>query len=111
MACDAQNLTHYLENFTGLDPVNAAVCPYAQSAGGGLGLGLPLFSLLVLGPLGLAMSVRANHPGPIIVAGFLTIGSMAAVLPGPAAQVIAVVMFFSLAGFGLYIYQRAQSSL
>lgn len=111
MACDAGNLSHYLKNFSGLDPVNAAVCPYAQSGGGGLGLGVPLFTLFVIGPLGLALSVRAQHPGPVIVAGFLTIGAIAASLPGPAATVVAIVMLFSLAAFGLYIYQRAQSSL
>lgn len=111
MACDAENLTHYLENFSGVDPVNAAVCPYAQSGGGGLGLGLPLFTLFVIGPLGLALSVRAQHPGPVIIAGFLSIGAIAVNLPGPAATIIAIVMLFSIAAFGLYIYQRAQSSL
>ena len=87
MACDAANLPHYLKNFSGLDPVNAAVCPYAQSGGGGLGLGVPLFTLLVIGPLGLAMSVRAQHPGPVIIAGFLSVGAIAASLPGPAATI------------------------
>lgn len=111
MACNASNLTHYLENFSGLDPVNAAVCPYAQSGGGGLGLGVPLFTLLVVGPIGLGLTARTQHPGPVIIAMMLTIGAIAATLPGPAATVVAIVLLFSLAAFGLYIYQRAQSAL
>ena len=110
MACDADNLSYYLENFSGIRPLDSAICPYVQG-GDGLGLGLPLFALLILGPLGLAMSARAQHPGPVIIAGLLVVGSVGAVVAGPAAQVVAVVMLFSIAAFGLYLYQRAQSSL
>lgn len=111
MACDRTELEHYLQNFTGLDPVNSVVCPFAQSDGSGLGMGIPLFALVVLGPLGLAMTVRMQHPGPLIVAGMLTIGAIAANLPGQAAQIGAIVFFFAIAAIGLFLYQRFKRSL
>lgn len=109
MPCTRPELQDYLGNFT--IPSDAVVCPFVQDAGGGLGLGLPLFALLFFGPLGLAMAVRIQHPGPIVVAGMLTIGAIAASLPGQAAQIAAIIMFFAIMGIGLYIYQRASSSL
>lgn len=111
MACNRPELQDYLTNFTGLDPVNAGICPFVQSDGAGLGLGLPLFALLVLGPLGLGMTVRMQHPGPLLVAGMLTIGAIAANLPGQAAQIGAIVFFFAIAGIGLFLYQRFNRAL
>lgn len=109
MPCTRPELTDYLANFT--IPTDAVVCPFVQDGGGGLGLGLPLFALLVFGPLGLAMTVRIQHPGPIVVAGMLTIGAIAASLPGQAAQIAAIVFFFAIVAMGFYIYQRASNSL
>lgn len=111
MACDLASLSGYLGNFTGTRPVESVICPFAQSAGGGLGIGVPLFALLFFGPIGLAMSVRIQHPGPILVAGMLTIGAVAATLPGQASQIVAIVFFFAIVGLGLYLYQRAKTTL
>lgn len=111
MACNRTDLHHYLENFTALDPVNSVVCPYAQDAGGGLGLGIPLFALLVLGPLGLGMTVRMQHPGPLIVAGLLTIGAVATSMAGPGARIAAIVFFFGLSAVGLFLYQRFKRAM
>lgn len=107
MACTRPELTDYLGNFT--IPTDAVVCPFVQDAG--LGIGLAMTALLILGPLGLAMSVRIRHPGPIVVAGMLTIGAMATSLPGQAAQIAALVLFFAIVAIGFYIYQRASTSL
>jgi len=74
-------------------------------------MGIEVFALMFFGALGLGLTVRVQHPAPIIVAFILTAGVAALSLPGTAAQMLAIVLFFSLAGMGLYLYQRAQSSL
>lgn len=111
MACERPELTDYLSNFTGLDPVNAIACPFAQSSGGGLGIGIPMAALLVFGPLGLAMTIRAQNPAPLIVSGILVIGVIAVSLPGQAAQIAAVVFLFALIGVGFMLYRRAKTTL
>lgn len=109
MSCTRPKLIDYLSNFTGQDPVDAVVCPFAQDAGAGMGL--PVFGLFVIGLLGVGLSVRAQHPGPVLVAGILSAGLFAASLPGIALKLFALVMFFGIAGVGLYLYQRSQSAL
>lgn len=109
MACEYGSLLDYLRHFNGQDPIRAVVCPYTSDAGAGMGM--PLFGLFVIGGIFLALGVRAQHPGPILVAGILSIGLFAAALPGQAAQITALVLFFGLAGVILYIYQRSQSAL
>jgi|AKVG01.1.fsa_nt_gi hypothetical protein len=109
MACEYSSLLDYLRHFNGQDPINSVVCPYTSDAGAGMGM--PLFALFVIGVIFLALSIRAQHPGPILVAGILSIGLFATALPGQAAQIAALVLFFGLAGIIMYIYQRAQSAL
>ena len=107
--CNRPELADYLTNFTGQDPVKAAACSFAQ--GSGAGMGLTVFSLFTFGTIGLALSARAQHPGPLVVAMFLTGGVATFSLPGLAAKVAMLVMLFSISGLGLYLYARAQSSL
>lgn len=111
MPCSRPELIDYLANFTGQDPINAVVCPFAQSSGNGAGMGLGAFSLFVIGFLGLGLAIRTQHPGPILVAGVLSGGLFAMSLPGIALKIFALVIFFGIAGIGLYLYQTAQSSL
>lgn len=111
MACDRPELADYLTNFTGMDPLNAIVCPFAQSGGGGLGLGVGMVSLFVFGALGLALTVRTQHPGPMLVSGMLVIGAIAVSLPGQAAQIVAVVFLFGLIAVAFMLYRRAQNTL
>lgn len=111
MACNRPGLTDYLTNFTGQDPMNAVICPFAQSGGDGLGLGVPLVTLFVFGIVGLGLTVRTQHPGPILVAGILTIGAVAATLPGPGAQIAGIVLLFAIVGLGFMLYRRGKTSL
>lgn len=107
--CGKGNLTDYLSNFSGQQPIKAVVCPYAQDAGAGMGVGL--FSLLFFGTVGLALSVRTQHPAPIAVAMMLSAGAIAFSVPGVAVEIAALVMLFTIAGLGIYLYRRAQTSL
>lgn len=109
MACERSALHEYLGNFSGSDPIDAVVCPYTQEAGAGMGM--PVFSLIVISFLGLGLTIRTQHPGPIMVCGILSAGLFAASLPGIAAKIFALVMFFGISAIGLYIYQQAQTSL
>lgn len=109
MACSRSSLHEYLSNFSGSDPIDAVVCPFTQEAGAGMGL--PLFSLIVISSLGLGLTVRTQHPGPIMVCGILSAGLFATSLPGIGAKIFALVMFFGISAVGLYIYQQAQTSL
>lgn len=111
MPCTRSELTGYLANFTGTDPLDAVICPFTQSAGGGAGMGLGVFSLFVIGFLGLGLAVRTQHPGPILVAGMLSAGLFAASLPGIVLKITALVFFFGIAAAGLFLYQRAQTAL
>jgi len=107
--CNRDNLVDYLSNFTGQDPVKSAVCPFAQDAGAGMGLSV--FSLFFFGAIGLAISVRVQHPGPVLVAVMLTGGVAALSLPGQAVVVVWIVLLFGIAALGIYLYARAQNSL
>jgi hypothetical protein len=111
MACNYNSLPEYLKDFAGLRPVEAVICPFAQTAGGGLGLGLLVVSLVVLAPLMLGLSIRVQNPGPIVVVMVLLAGTFAATLPGPAVQIGATVLFFGLIFVGFVMYRKAQTSL
>jgi hypothetical protein len=107
--CDRPELTDYLTNFTGQDPVKSAACPFVQDAGAGMGL--TVFSLFFFGAIGLSLTARAQHPGPIVVAMMLTGGVATFALPGIAAKIAMLVLLFAISGLGVYLYARAQSSL
>jgi len=106
--CGKENLADYLAAFSGEDPVKAVVCPFVD---GGAGIPGPVLSLVVFGVVGLTLSYRIRHPGPIVVAGILTGGVAALSAPGGAMRLFALAMFGGISILGLYIYQRAQSSL
>jgi len=107
--CDSYNSTaDALGNFSGSAPLDAITCTF--SADWGLGLG-PVFGLFVFGVMGVALTVRTRHPGPVTIAGILSAGLVATSIPGIAAKIMAFVLFVAFAGAGMMIYQRAQSSL
>jgi len=106
--CDKASLADYLASFAGDDPVKAVVCPFVDGGGGIPG---PVLSLIVFGVVGLTISYRVRHPGPIVVAGILTGGVAALSVPGQAMKLFVLAMFGGISILGLYIYQRAQSSL
>jgi hypothetical protein len=109
MPCSDYNSTaDALGDFTGSAPIDAITCTY--SADWGLGMG-PTFAMFVFGFMGLALTVRTRHPGPITVAGMLSAGVVAASIPGIAAKILALVLFVAFAGAGLFVYQRLQGSL
>jgi hypothetical protein len=111
MACDYSSLPDYLKDFAGLRPIEAIICPFSQSAGGGLGLGLLVVSLVILAPLMLGLSIRVQNPGPLVVVMVLLAGTFAATLPGPAVQIGAIVLFFAIIFVGFVMYRKAQTSL
>jgi len=108
--CTADNLTFYLSNFSGQDPIRAVQCPFTQEAGAGMPV--EVFGLFLFGMFGIALSIRSKHPGPILVVGLLTAGAFVTVaLPGLAARVLAIVVFATIVGAGLYLYQRSKNAL
>lgn len=111
MPCTRPELADYLANFTAQDPINAVVCPFAQSGGGGAGMGMGVFSLFFVGMLGLGLTVRAQHPGPLVVSLILSAGLFATSLPGIALKIGALVLFFFIGAMGMFIYRNAQNSL
>lgn len=98
----------YLADFSGQTFLDGIKCAYA--ADWGLGMG-PLFMLFVFSFLGMALSVRTRHPGPVVIAGLLSAGVIAAAIPGVGVRIMAIVLFVAISAAALYIYQRAQSSL
>jgi len=108
MSCTRPKLIHYLQNFTGQDPLDAVVCAYRASEGAGMG---PVFGMMVFAGLGVGLSIRAQHPGPVLVAGVLSIGLFAASLPGAAIEIVAIVLVVGIAAAGLFLYISAQSRL
>lgn len=107
--CSAYNSTaDALGNFTASAPIDSITCTFSSGWGAGMGLA---FGLFVFGFMGLALSIRAQHPGPVLIAGILSASVMAASIPGIAAKIAAVVIFVGFAGAGLYLYQRAQGAL
>lgn len=109
MPCNRPQLTDYLANFTGSDPVDAVACAYAQDSGAGMGF--PLFAMFVVSFMGLALTVRVQHPAPILVAAMLSSGLFATLVPGIIAKIAALAMFFGIIALGLYVYNRAKSEL
>lgn len=109
MACSDHNSSaEALRDFGGSAPIDAITCPY--SADYGLGMG-PLFLMFVVGFMGLGLTVRTRHPGPVLTAGMLSGGVFAASLPGIVTKIFAFVLFVGFAAGGLMLYQRMQSSL
>lgn len=109
MPCSDYNSTaDALGNFTASAPLDAITCSY--SADWGLGMG-GTFMLFVVGFMGLGLTIRTRHPGPVLVAGMLSAGLFAASIPGIAAKIFALVLFAGISAAGLYVYQRMQSSL
>lgn len=108
--CTASNLSFYLRNFSGQDPIRAVQCPFTQDAGAGMPV--PVFALFLFGMIGIAVSIRSQHPGPILVVGLLTAGAfVTTALPGLAAKVLALVVFFIITGAGFWLYQRSKRAL
>lgn len=107
--CDRPEIVDYWTNMTGADPVKGIACPFIQS--GGADMGIIMFSMFFFGFIGLSLSYRVQHPGPLLVAGILTAGIVTLALPGIMLKILAVVLFFGLAMMGMYLYQRAQSTL
>lgn len=110
MPCsDYSNITDPLGNFSGQAPLDSAICPY--TAGYGADLGLTLFVLLVFAPLGFGLTVKARHPGPLVIMSIFAAALITPSLPGIAAKILALVLFFAIAGISLIIYQKMQSGL
>lgn len=107
--CGQPNLSDYLNFSSSAEaPVKAVVCPYVQ---GGAGMPPEVISLITFGSVGLALTVRVRHPGPLLVAFILTAGIAALSAPGQGINLLAVALFVGISALGLYLYQRAQSEL
>lgn len=105
--CGQAELVDYLNFSTSTQaPVKAVACSFAGQLGA-----LEVFSLFVFASVGLGLTIRTRHPGPILVAIMLTTVVVAATLPGQAAQIMALVVFLGVSALGIYLYARAQSSL
>lgn len=89
-------------------PVKAVVCPIVD---GGAGMPLTIFSMFFFGAVGLALANRTQHPGPIVVAGILTAGVAAQSIAGQAAIILWIALFFAIAGVGIWLYSRANTSI
>jgi hypothetical protein len=111
MACDRPQLVDYLANFSGQDPIDAVVCPFVQSSGGGAGMGMGVFGLFFIGFLGIGLTIRTQHPGPLVIALMLSAGLFATALPGIAVKIGALVLLFMITAVGFYLYQTAKGSL
>jgi len=109
MPCNRPSLTDYLTNFTGSDPVDAVACAYAQDSGAGMGMAM--FFTLMLSFMGLALTVRVQHPAPILVALMLSAGLFATLVLGVVSQIGAIALFFGITALGLYVYNRAKNEL
>ena len=111
MACTRTPMWKYLADpWGGSNPFEALYCPFVQDAGGGMGMGMGLFALVIFGVIGLGISARIQHPGPILVAGMLSTAFVAASVPGQAATIMLLVFVFGIAALGLYLWQRAQAA-
>lgn len=108
MACDKEHLWQYLADFSGTRPLEAVYCPFTQDIGAGMGV--PVFGLFVFGIVGLGLTIRTQHPGPVVVAGMLSAAAIAPTLPPQAATVMWIGMVFAIAALGLYLIKRARSS-
>ena len=108
MACDKESLWQYLADFSGTRPIEAVYCPFTSDAGAGMGV--PVMGLFVFGMIGLGLTVRTQHPGPVVVAGMLSAAVVSPALPPQAATILWIGMAFAIAALGLYLIQRARSS-
>lgn len=111
MACsDYDTMLEILHRFDeGQAPLDAVICPYVADYG--VGMGMSIFALGVFGSIGLALAIRTRKLGPLIITGMLSAAIVAPHVPAGAAQVMALVLLIAVALVGLFIYQRAQSSL
>jgi len=107
--CNRAQLEHYLTNMSGQDPVKAVACPFIQDEG--LGMGIIMFSMFFFGFIGMGLSYRVQHPGPLLVAGILTAGVVTLTIPSVLSTILTIVIFFGLSMLGIYLYQRAQGEL
>lgn len=110
MACDESALIDYLKVWDNpTAPVDAVVCPFTSDAGAGMAT--PLFVLVVAMGLGVGLSIRAQHPGPVLAAFMLSAGFFATRLPGGGARVLVIVLLFGVAAAGYVIYRSTSQSL
>lgn len=106
MACgDYDELWEYLADFTGQHPLDAILCFYTEP------IGLALFSMIVFGGAGLAMSIRTRAAMPTIVAFMFSATVIFAFVPDPAMRIGAALMFLALTVAGYILYQRSSSAL
>jgi hypothetical protein len=89
-------------------PEKMVACPFLD---GGSGMPAAVLALFVFGAVGLALTYRVRHPGPIVVAFILTGGVAAIASPAPSINILAIVLFVGIAGAGLYLYQRSKNTL
>lgn len=108
MACSKDSLWQYLADFSAQRPLEAVYCAYGSEAGAGMGT--PVFALFFFGFIGLALTVRTQHPGPIVVAGMLSAGVIAPTLPSAATQIMFLVFMFTIGALGLYLLRKARAS-
>lgn len=107
--CGAPELVDYFNSTAYPDwPVRAPVCAFVQ---GGAGVPGVVLSLVFFGTVGMALSYRVQHPGPIVVAGLLTAGSAALSSPGSMMNIVGIVVFLGISVAGIYIYTRMQRTL
>lgn len=110
MACEDYNtIEGALQNMTGTAPLDAAFCPFAADYGAGMGEAT--FALFFFAFAGLGLTIRTQHPGPIMVAGVLSAAVVGSSVAGLGVEIFALVLFFGIAGVSLYIYQQAQQRL
>ena len=109
MSCsDYNSVTDALRDFSGQAPFDAITCAFSADYGAGMGV---TFLMFVIGFMGLALAVRTRRPGPVVIAGMLSAGVVASSLPGIFVKIFALVIFAMFSAGGMFLYQRAQSSL
>lgn len=108
MSCsDYDELYQALTDFS--EPVDAVMCPFTSSMG--LGVETALFALVVFGALGMGLSIRVQHPGPLVPAAMLSASVIASPLPGGAVSVFAFLLIAVISAMGIYVYSRARTEL
>lgn len=107
MACsDYNTLYEALAQFE--NPVDIFVCPYTSEMG--MGMGVAAFGLFVFASVGMGLTVRTQHPAPVIVSGILSATVVVPALPGIATKIMALILFFGISAMGVYIYSRARTT-
>jgi hypothetical protein len=108
MSCkDYDNLYEALTDFDQVSDV--VLCPYTSEAG--MGMGMAMFGLLVASMLGMGLTIRTQHPAPVLVSAILSAGLIAQALPGGAARILALILFFGISGVGLWVYSKTRTQL